>query len=309
MWNKQRYCRQLQNNLWIQNFTRCNGKITMLGKSEYLFVVLWHGRSCQEMCGTILWVTKQDNSTTLQSVNSMHWWPSFQRRRNEIRGRFVTSMLSNCSEMLILGTDWKTWYSMVSEQTCTIHHEMDQSMWQTTISFDLSHSSYKWIQTILLCRKHWHVKKESQQNQSRWWTWSRDTAWTYLPRLHRKARGEPNLKVRTYTELVEMSSNQERGDPYWAPAHHPLRIEHWRHVVFSSAEIWWNVENKFGETRRWQVCHRWWYGLWHRRRIEPFSKITIILAQGEWSIAKDAEPFSRRFNARHWQTFYDLVNV
>ena len=27
---------------------------TMLGKSEYLFVVLGHGRSCPEMCGTIL---------------------------------------------------------------------------------------------------------------------------------------------------------------------------------------------------------------------------------------------------------------
>ena len=37
--------------------------------------------------------------------------------------------------------------------------------------------------------------------------------------------------------------------------------------------------------------------------------ITFILEQGEWPIAKDAEPFSRRFNARHWQSFYDLGNV
>ena len=28
-------------------------------------------------------------------------------------------MLSNCAEMLIHGTYWKTWYSVVSEQTCT----------------------------------------------------------------------------------------------------------------------------------------------------------------------------------------------
>ena len=34
--------------------TGATGKITMLGKSECLFVVLLHGRSCQEMCGTIL---------------------------------------------------------------------------------------------------------------------------------------------------------------------------------------------------------------------------------------------------------------
>ena len=66
MWNKQRYCWQLQSHIWIQNFCRNNWKITMLGKSAYLFVVVWHGRSCQEMCGTILWVGKQDDSTTLQ---------------------------------------------------------------------------------------------------------------------------------------------------------------------------------------------------------------------------------------------------
>ena len=35
---------QLQNHVRIQNFCRNNRKITMLGKSEYLFVVLWHGR-------------------------------------------------------------------------------------------------------------------------------------------------------------------------------------------------------------------------------------------------------------------------
>ena len=81
-------------------------------------------------------------------------------------------------------------------------------------------------------------------------------------------------------------------------------------MVFSRAEIWWNFGSKSGETRRWQVCHRWWFhGLWHRHRIEPFSEITIILEQGEWSIAKDIGPFFKRCNARHRQTFYDLVNV
>ena len=74
-------------------------------------------------------------------------------------------------------------------------------------------------------------------------------------------------------------------------------------------EIWWNVGSKNGETRRWQVCHRWWYGLWHSHRIEPFSEITIILEQGKWSIAKDIGPFFKRCNARHRQTFFNLVNV
>ena len=58
MWNKQRYCWQLQNHVWIANFRGENWEITILGKSSYFFVVLRYGRSCQEMCGTILWVGK-----------------------------------------------------------------------------------------------------------------------------------------------------------------------------------------------------------------------------------------------------------
>ena len=114
MSNKQRYCWQLQNHVWNTNFHEGNWKTTMFGKSVYLFVVLRCGRSCQEMCGTILWVGKQEDSTTLQSINSMHWWPSFQRRRIKIRGRLAKSMLSNCSEMLVLGTYWKTSYFLRS---------------------------------------------------------------------------------------------------------------------------------------------------------------------------------------------------
>ena len=102
MWNKQRYSWQLQNNVWIQNFRRSNWKITMLGKSEYFFMVLWHGRSCREMCGTILWVGEQNDSRTLQSIYSMHWRPSFQRRRIEIRGRIIKSMLSKFLKCLYL---------------------------------------------------------------------------------------------------------------------------------------------------------------------------------------------------------------
>ena len=88
MCNKQRNCVQLQNRVWITNFTVWK-KTAMLGKSVYLIVVLRYGRSCQEMCGTILWVGKQDDSATLQSIYSMHWWPSFQRRGNKICWRIV----------------------------------------------------------------------------------------------------------------------------------------------------------------------------------------------------------------------------
>ena len=58
----------------------------------------------------------------------------------------------------MLGTYW---YLMVSEQTCTIDHKMDQSMWQTIISFDLLHPSYMWIQTVI-------VMWETLPNNSDW---------------------------------------------------------------------------------------------------------------------------------------------
>ena len=112
---KQRYCWQLQNHVWIQSFRKSNWKTTMLGKSVYFFVVLWHGRSCQELCGTIMWVGKQDDTTTLQSINSLHRWPPLQRRRNEICWRIVTCMLSKLFWNAYTCTNWTTWYSMVSK--------------------------------------------------------------------------------------------------------------------------------------------------------------------------------------------------
>ena len=114
MRNKQRYCGQLQNHVWIANFCREIREITISSKYSCFFMVLWHGWSCKEMCGTILWVGKEDDAATLQSIYSMYRWPPLQGRRNEICWRIVTCMLSNCSEMLILGTNWTAWCFMVS---------------------------------------------------------------------------------------------------------------------------------------------------------------------------------------------------
>ena len=97
MWNKKRYCGQLQSHVWIANFSGGIREITIPSKSAYFFVVLWHGRSCQEVCGAILWVGEQDDSATLQSINSLHWRPSVQRRRIQIRGRIVKI----CSQIIL----------------------------------------------------------------------------------------------------------------------------------------------------------------------------------------------------------------
>ena len=67
MWNKQRYFSTGIETMFESRISAGpTQKLPCLEKSEYLFVVQWHGRSCQEMCGMILWVSKQDDSTTLQ---------------------------------------------------------------------------------------------------------------------------------------------------------------------------------------------------------------------------------------------------
>ena len=43
---------------------------------------------------------------------------------------------------------------MVCKQTCSCGNEVDKSMWETFGAFDLVHSSYKWIPTILFFGKH-----------------------------------------------------------------------------------------------------------------------------------------------------------
>ena len=132
------------------------------------------------------------------------------------------------------------------------------------------------------------------------------------PNVLASTASESRGKTRSESQIPPSSWNEQQPrtgetcDGRWLIK--PLRMEHWRQVVFSRVEIWWNVGSKNGETRGWttvhpghrQVRYRWrWYGLWHRHRIEPFAKVTVILAQGEWSIAKDTGLFFKRCSARH----------
>ena len=59
------------------------------------------------------------NRTTqqLHKVSTPCIWQPFQRGRIKICGRIVKSMLSNCSEMLVLGTYWKTLIFYVCQWT------------------------------------------------------------------------------------------------------------------------------------------------------------------------------------------------
>ena len=72
--------------------------------SSWSYDMEGHAKKCVERhCE--LPTRRRNNSTKYLLPASM---TTLQRRRNEICWRIVTCMLSNCSEMLILGTNWKT---------------------------------------------------------------------------------------------------------------------------------------------------------------------------------------------------------
>ena len=111
-------------------------KITRL---ENPFISSWsydmegHAKKCVERyCELTNRTTQQLYKVSTPCLDDHH----FKEEELKSVGEIVKRMLSNCSEMLILGTCWKTRYSMVGEQICTIHYKMDQSLWQTLESID-----------------------------------------------------------------------------------------------------------------------------------------------------------------------------
>ena len=84
-----------------------------------------HAKKCVErFCELANKTTQQLYKVSTPCIDDHH----FKEEELKSVERIVKSMLSICSEMLRLGAYWTTRYSMVSEQTCTVDHKMDQSM-------------------------------------------------------------------------------------------------------------------------------------------------------------------------------------
>ena len=155
MWKKQRYCRQLQNHVWTQNFRWINRKIPCsenLCISSCSYDMEGHVKKCVERYYELANKTIQQlHKVSIPCVDDHHF------KEEELKT--VGDLSKVCSQIVL-----KFWNlgrigrpdipSMVSEQNCTCDHKMDQSLWQTIISFDLPHSSHKWTQTTLSCGKH-----------------------------------------------------------------------------------------------------------------------------------------------------------
>ena len=48
----------------------------------------------------------------------------FKQEEFESVGKIITSVLTNCDDMLVLGTNWKTRHSKVSKESCTSSHQI-----------------------------------------------------------------------------------------------------------------------------------------------------------------------------------------
>ena len=66
--NKQRYCRQLQKYVWIQDLRRSKRKITMLGKSEYLLVPCNSRKFCWNTVGKRFQIENAYSSTEKRTI-------------------------------------------------------------------------------------------------------------------------------------------------------------------------------------------------------------------------------------------------
>ena len=110
-----------------------------------------------------------------------------------------------------------------------------QTFWQSEISFHtwwmessfvlVQHQPFQFYQLswsdVEKNARRCRWRKESQQNRSRWWTWSRDAAQgirSYLLWLHQKAWWKPDMIVK-YLWARGLSSDQERWDLWWALVH------------------------------------------------------------------------------------------
>ena len=116
----------------------------------YLGPTTWRGMLQNALSDTVTWQTRKWSNFT-QSFKSLPGWSSIQAGRNRISWRIARSLLRNCLEMLVPGTNWMTWLFMVGQQACKISPKMDSCMWETIGKIDFVHSSHKRIPTILSC--------------------------------------------------------------------------------------------------------------------------------------------------------------
>ena len=71
-------------------------QLTMLGKSSNLFMVLWHGRSCEEMRGKILWIREKTTQQIYKVATPRMDDHQFQKEMGSVWESFTV-----CSQLVL----------------------------------------------------------------------------------------------------------------------------------------------------------------------------------------------------------------
>ena len=107
------------------------GATEKLSCSEHLSISSWsydmegHAKKCVERYCELAHKTTQQLCKVTTPCLDDH---NFKEEEMKSVGELSQVCSQIVCKMLKLGTNWKTRYSMVSEQTCTINHKMDQSL-------------------------------------------------------------------------------------------------------------------------------------------------------------------------------------
>ena len=128
--------------VWIRCYCWSSRKITGMAETSRAnsSVVLRYGRTCSKMRWAVLWIGK-----------------SIQTRWIWICWRIVRSMLTNCLNMLVFGTNWTTWHFFFGQSSNLQEQSQDWlGMWQTTSKANFLGSSHESLSS------NWHVGYTAQ---------------------------------------------------------------------------------------------------------------------------------------------------
>ena len=135
-----------------------------------------------------------------------------------------------------------------------------------------------------------------------------------LSSTDQKARRKPDTKVKLF-RVRKLRSTIERGDPLYAHTHQATQNEILIQLgLLKSGNLmsWWTIEPRdplFAHSKRTNSLLKSMDKFLHRSRIRIVVGIQIILAQGEWSSAKEARTALKRCSERQRLTFCNMVNM
>ena len=151
MWNKERYCGQVQSHVRIEYFRSETEKLPFpqnLRISSWSYDMEGHAKKCVERyCELANKTTQQRYKVSNPCIDDHHFSGEEVKSVGEL-SQVCSKMVLKCLYLARIGRHDILWSC---EQICTINHKMDQSLWQTPESIDFIYSSHMWIQTILSC--------------------------------------------------------------------------------------------------------------------------------------------------------------